>query len=79
MHNDINGQYFRPLMTAEQAQRWMSGYCSGQLITAIAMSEPGAGSDLQGIRTTAVRDGDDFIVNGQKTFISNGQLTRLNS
>ncbi len=66
-------------MTAEQAQRWMSGYCSGQLITAIAMSEPGAGSDLQGIRTTAVRDGDDFIVNGQKTFISNGQLTRLNS
>jgi len=77
VHNDINGQYFSRLMTAEQAQRWMPGYCSGQLITAIAMSEPRAGSDLQGIRTTAVRDGDDFIVNGQKTFISNGQLADL--
>src|SRR5258708_29346230 len=77
VHNDINGQYFRRLMTVEQAQRWMPGYCSGQLITAIAMSEPGAGSDLQAIRTTAVRDGGDFIVNGQKTFISNGQLADL--
>ena len=77
VHNDINGQYFRRLMTAEQAERWMPGYCSGRLITAIAMSEPEAGSDLQGIRTTAVRDGDDFIVNGQKTFISNGQLADL--
>jgi alkylation response protein AidB-like acyl-CoA dehydrogenase len=77
VHNDINGQYFSRLMTAGQAQRWMPGYCSGQLITAIAMSEPEAGSDLQGIRTTAVRDGGDFIVNGQKTFISNGQLADL--
>jgi alkylation response protein AidB-like acyl-CoA dehydrogenase len=77
VHNDINGQYFRRLMTPEQARRWMPGYCSGELITAIAMSEPGAGSDLQGIRTTAVRDGDGFIVSGQKTFISNGQLADL--
>ncbi len=77
VHNDINGQYFKRLMTTEQAARWMPGYCSGELITAIAMSEPGAGSDLQGIRTTAVRDGDDFIINGQKTFISNGQLADL--
>jgi acyl-CoA dehydrogenase len=77
VHNDINGQYFKRLMTDEQAQRWMPGYCSGELISAIAMSEPGAGSDLQGIRTTAVRDGDSYLVNGQKTFISNGQLADL--
>ncbi|HUZ54723.1 MAG TPA: acyl-CoA dehydrogenase family protein [Streptosporangiaceae bacterium] len=77
VHNDINGQYFSRLMTPEQAQRWMPGYCSGELITAIAMSEPGAGSDLQGIRTTAAKDGDFYILNGQKTFISNGQLADL--
>ncbi len=77
VHNDINGQYFKRLMTDEQAQRWIPGYCSGDLITAIAMSEPGAGSDLQGIRTTAVRDGDSYVLNGQKTFISNGQLADL--
>ncbi len=59
-------------MTDEQAQRWMPGYCSGELITAIAMGGPGAGSDLRGIRTTAVRDGDSHVINGQKTFISNG-------
>ena len=58
VHNDINGQYFLRLCTPEQRDRWLPGYCSGELITAIAMSEPGAGSDLQGIRTTAVRAGD---------------------
>ncbi|MDA8318468.1 MAG: acyl-CoA dehydrogenase family protein [Actinomycetota bacterium] len=77
VHNDINGQYFRRLVTPEQADRWLPGYCSGELITAIAMTEPGAGSDLQGIRTTAVRDGDSYVLNGQKTFISNGQLADL--
>jgi alkylation response protein AidB-like acyl-CoA dehydrogenase len=77
VHNDIVGQYLVRLVTPEQAQRWLPGYCSGELITAIAMSEPGAGSDLQGIRTTAVRDGDGWILNGQKTFISNGQLADL--
>jgi acyl-CoA dehydrogenase len=77
VHNDIVGQYLVRLVTPEQAQRWLPGYCSGELITAIAMTEPGAGSDLQGIRTTAVRDGDDWILNGQKTFISNGQLADL--
>ena len=77
VHNDIVGQYLVRLVTPEQAERWLPGYCSGELITAIAMSEPGAGSDLQGIRTTAVRDGDDWILNGQKTFISNGQLADL--
>jgi alkylation response protein AidB-like acyl-CoA dehydrogenase len=77
VHNDINGQYFKRLMTDEQADRWMPGYCRGELITAIAMSEPGAGSDLQGIRTSAVRDGDSYVLSGQKTFISNGQLADL--
>jgi alkylation response protein AidB-like acyl-CoA dehydrogenase len=77
VHNDINGQYFARLCTPEQKERWLPGYCSGELITAIAMSEPGAGSDLQGIQTTAVRDGDGYVLNGQKTFISNGQLSDL--
>ncbi len=77
VHNDINGQYFLRLCTPEQRDRWLPGYCSGEIITAIAMSEPGAGSDLQGIRTTAVRDGDSYVLNGQKTFISNGQLSDL--
>jgi alkylation response protein AidB-like acyl-CoA dehydrogenase len=77
VHNDINGQYLIRLTTPEQRERWLPGYCSGELITAIAMSEPGAGSDLQGIRTSAVRDGDHYVLNGQKTFISNGQLADL--
>jgi alkylation response protein AidB-like acyl-CoA dehydrogenase len=77
VHNDINGHYFDRLCTPEQRERWLPGYCSGELITAIAMTEPGAGSDLQGIRTTAIRDGDHYLLNGTKTFISNGQLCDL--
>jgi alkylation response protein AidB-like acyl-CoA dehydrogenase len=77
VHNDIIGPYLQRLCTPEQRERWLPGYCSGEIITAIAMSEPGAGSDLQGIRTTAVRDGDQYVLNGQKTFISNGQLCDL--
>ena len=77
VHNDIIGQYLQRLASPEQCQRWLPGYCSGEIITAIAMSEPGAGSDLQGIRTSAVRDGDHYVLNGQKTFISNGQLADL--
>ena len=77
VHNDIIGPYLQRLCTPEQCDRWLPGYCSGELITAIAMSEPGAGSDLQGMRTTAVRDGGDYILNGQKIFISNGQLCDL--
>jgi alkylation response protein AidB-like acyl-CoA dehydrogenase len=72
LHNDVNAPYFERLSTDEQKARWMPGFCSGELITAIAMTEPAAGSDLQGIKTTAVRDGDDWILNGQKTFITNG-------
>ncbi len=74
LHNDMIGPYFDRLCTPEQRERWLPGYCSGELIAAIAMTEPGAGSDLQGIRATAVRDGDHYLLNGQKTFISNGQL-----
>jgi len=77
VHNDIIGPYFQRLGTPEQLERWLPGYCAGEIITAIAMTEPGAGSDLQGMRTTAVRDGDGYILNGQKTFISNGQLADL--
>jgi alkylation response protein AidB-like acyl-CoA dehydrogenase len=77
VHNDINGQYLLRLASPEQCRRWLPGYCSGEIITAIAMSEPGAGSDLQGIRASAVRDGDSYVLNGQKTFISNGQMCDL--
>src|ERR1700734_1284285 len=77
LHNDMIGPYLDRLCTPEQRERWFPGYCSGELIAAIAMTEPGAGSDLQGIRSTAVRDGDHYVLNGQKTFISNGQLADL--
>ncbi|GLW10485.1 acyl-CoA dehydrogenase [Microtetraspora sp. NBRC 13810] len=72
LHNDVMAPYLTDLTDEEQKQRWLPGFASGELITAIAMTEPGAGSDLQGIRTTAVRDGDHYVVNGQKTFITNG-------
>ena len=77
LHNDIVLPYLTSLATEEQKQRWLPGFCSGEIITAIAMTEPGAGSDLQGIRTTAVRDGDYYVLNGQKTFITNGILSDL--
>jgi len=77
VHNDINGPYLQRLATPEQCERWLPGYCSGEVITAIAMTEPEAGSDLQGMRTTAVRNGDHYVLNGSKTFISNGQLCDL--
>ncbi|MEV4171904.1 acyl-CoA dehydrogenase family protein [Nonomuraea sp. NPDC049709] len=72
LHNDVMAPYVVDLTDDEQKQRWLPGFVSGELITAIAMSEPGAGSDLQGIRTTAIRQGDHYVVNGQKTFITNG-------
>jgi long-chain-acyl-CoA dehydrogenase len=72
LHNDIVLPYLLTLTTAEQKKRWLPKFCAGEMITAIAMTEPGAGSDLQGIRTTARRDGDDWVVNGSKTFITNG-------
>ncbi len=72
LHNDITTPYFVEYCTDEQAARWLPGIASGELITAIAMTEPGTGSDLAGIQTTAVRDGDEYILNGAKTFITNG-------
>ncbi|OBI21190.1 acyl-CoA dehydrogenase family protein [Mycobacterium sp. E2497] len=72
LQNDVVGPYFATLANDEQKQRWLPGIASGETIVAVAMTEPGAGSDLAGIRTSAVRDGDDWIVNGSKTFISSG-------
>lgn len=77
LHNDIIGPYLLSLATEEQKRRWFPGFCSGELITAIAMTEPGAGSDLQAIRTTAEDRGDHWVLNGSKTFISNGILADL--
>jgi acyl-CoA dehydrogenase len=72
LHNDVIAPYLLELANDEQKQRWLPKFCSGELITAIAMTEPGTGSDLQGIKTRAVRDGDDWVLNGAKTFITNG-------
>ncbi len=72
LHNDIVLPYFTEQTNEEQKERWLPGICSGQSITAVAMTEPGTGSDLASIATTALRDGDHYVVNGAKTFISNG-------
>jgi alkylation response protein AidB-like acyl-CoA dehydrogenase len=72
LHNDICLPYFLSLCTEEQKARWLPGICSGELITAIAMTEPAIGSDLASMTTTALRDGDRYVVNGSKTFITNG-------
>ncbi len=73
LQNDITVNYFERLGNEEQRQKYLPGMVSGEIITAIAMTEPGAGSDLQGVRTTAIEDGDDLIINGSKTYITNGQ------
>ncbi|MFJ2158086.1 acyl-CoA dehydrogenase family protein [Streptomyces sp. NPDC087856] len=72
LQSDVCLPYFLGLADGEQKRRWLPGIASGELITAIAMTEPGAGSDLSGIRTRAVREGDHYVVNGAKTFITNG-------
>ena len=72
LHNDVVLPYFLELCTEGQKGRWFPGLVSGELMGAIAMTEPGAGSDLAGIKTTAIRDGDSYVVNGSKTFITNG-------
>jgi alkylation response protein AidB-like acyl-CoA dehydrogenase len=72
LQDDIATPYLIDLGTEEQKTRWLPPMASGEAIGAIAMTEPGAGSDLQGMRTTAVRDGDDWVLNGGKTFITNG-------
>ncbi|MBB6176869.1 acyl-CoA dehydrogenase [Anoxybacillus tengchongensis] len=72
LHNDIVVPYIASYGTDEQKKKWLPKCVSGELVTAIAMTEPGAGSDLASIATTAVKHGDHYIVNGQKTFITNG-------
>ncbi|MEZ0075104.1 acyl-CoA dehydrogenase family protein [Planotetraspora sp. GP83] len=77
LHNEIAGLYLRTLTTEEQKRRWLPGFCSGELVTAIAITEPDAGSDVQRLRTKATRHGDTYVINGQKTFISNGSIADL--
>jgi alkylation response protein AidB-like acyl-CoA dehydrogenase len=72
LHTDICLPYFLSLANDEQRARWLPGIASGELITAIAMTEPGIGSDLASMSTSAIRDGDHYVVNGAKTFITNG-------
>jgi alkylation response protein AidB-like acyl-CoA dehydrogenase len=72
LHNDTCLPYFLSFCDDEQRKRWLPGIATGELITAVAMTEPGAGSDLSGIRTSAKRDGEHYVVNGSKTFITNG-------
>jgi alkylation response protein AidB-like acyl-CoA dehydrogenase len=72
VHMDVVLPYFLHYANAEQKRRWLPGVASGELMTAIAMTEPGTGSDLAGIRTTATRDGDHYVLNGAKTFITGG-------
>ena len=77
IHADIVAPYLVHLTTDEQKQRWLPGFCTGELLTAIGMTEPSGGSDLAALKTTAVRDGDDWVVNGSKTFITNGYSADL--
>ena len=77
LHSDIVADYIEIYGSEEQKQRYLPKMVSGELITAIAMTEPGAGSDLQGVRTTARRDGNSYVVNGAKTYITNGQNADL--
>ncbi|HQX90651.1 MAG TPA: acyl-CoA dehydrogenase family protein [Moraxellaceae bacterium] len=74
LHSDIVANYINNFGTEEQKMEWLPKMCSGEVVGSIAMTEPGTGSDLQSIRTTAVADGDDYIVNGSKIFITNGYL-----
>ncbi|MBS1117932.1 MAG: Butyryl-CoA dehydrogenase [Deltaproteobacteria bacterium] len=77
LHSDIIVPYLHSFANDEQRKRWLPGCASGEIITALALTEPGTGSDLAAIATTAVRDGDEYVLNGAKTFISNGQLCDL--
>jgi alkylation response protein AidB-like acyl-CoA dehydrogenase len=77
IHADCVAPYLVDLGTTEQKERWLPGFCSGEIITAIAMTEPSGGSDLAALKSTAVRVGDDWILNGSKTFITNGYQADL--
>ena len=77
IHSDCVALYLVDLCTEEQKRRWLPAFCSGELVTALAMTEPSGGSDLAALRTRAVRDGDDWVLNGSKTFITNGYSADL--
>ncbi len=77
IHADIVAPYLADLCTDEQKERWLPRFCTGELVTAIGMTEPSGGSDLAALRTTAVQDGEDWIINGSKTFITNGYSADL--
>lgn len=77
LHSSIIVPYIDTFGTEEQKKKWLPGCVTGEIITAIAMTEPGAGSDLAALRATAIKDGDHYIINGQKTFISNGLCSNL--
>jgi alkylation response protein AidB-like acyl-CoA dehydrogenase len=77
IHADIVAPYLVHLTTEEQKQRWLPGFCSGEILTAIGMTEPSGGSDLAALKTTAVKDGDEWVLNGSKTFITNGYSADL--
>jgi alkylation response protein AidB-like acyl-CoA dehydrogenase len=77
IHFDVVAPYLVELTTDEQKKRWLPPFCSGEMITAIGMTEPSGGSDLAALRTTAVRDGSDWIIDGSKTFITNGYQADL--
>ena len=77
LHNSIVAPYIQHYGSQEQKAKWLPRMASGELIGAIAMTEPGAGSDLQGVKTTARKDGNQYLLNGSKTFITNGQLANL--
>jgi len=77
LHGEIIVPYIWNFGNEEQKKKWLPGSCTGEIITAVAMTEPDAGSELQAIRTTAERDGDHYVISGQKTFISNGRCNDL--
>jgi len=77
LHSDIVAPYILHYGSEDLKREWLPRMARGEVVTAIAMTEPGTGSDLQGVRTTAVRDGNHYVINGQKTFITNGQLADL--
>ncbi len=72
IHGDVIAPYLVELTTPQQRRRWLPGFCTGEIVTALAMTEPSGGSDLAALRTTAVRDGGDWVLDGSKTFITNG-------
>ena len=77
LHNSIVAPYILHYGSEEQKKKWLPRMATGELIGAIAMTEPGAGSDLQGVKTRAEKDGNHYRINGSKTFITNGQLANL--